>query len=104
MNINLDCTDCNTRWSCSLEADGPEFVPCLKHRKTPEFWKNIHEYRRVFTLAESEGLEIRIMFHIMMLELSHLIRPATFSAIANDALNEVRKGTREGKNAHENVL
>jgi hypothetical protein len=26
------CNECAVRWSCSLEADGPDFEPCLKHR------------------------------------------------------------------------
>ena len=26
-----DCNDCAVRWSCSLEADGPEFIPCPRH-------------------------------------------------------------------------
>ena len=30
---DIDCLECSVRWSCSLEADGPEFVPCDKHLK-----------------------------------------------------------------------
>lgn len=33
MMLNKDCHDCAVRWSCSLEADGPEFEPCPKHRR-----------------------------------------------------------------------
>jgi hypothetical protein len=31
-----DCPDCAIRWSCSLEADGPEFKPCPKHTLPPD--------------------------------------------------------------------
>lgn len=29
--VQTSCNDCMTRWSCSLEADGPKFEPCPKH-------------------------------------------------------------------------
>ena len=31
--VDMSCSDCATRWSCSLEADGPPFVPCAEHSK-----------------------------------------------------------------------
>lgn len=27
----MACDDCAVRWSCSLEADGPDYVPCPRH-------------------------------------------------------------------------
>lgn len=30
------CPDCAIRWSCSLEADGPEFEPCPDCAKKAE--------------------------------------------------------------------
>ena len=29
--VDMTCADCATRWSCSLEADGPPFSPCNEH-------------------------------------------------------------------------
>ena len=29
--VDMNCTECATRWSCSLEADGPPFAPCADH-------------------------------------------------------------------------
>lgn len=26
------CDDCAVRWSCALEADGPDFEPCPLHK------------------------------------------------------------------------
>lgn len=29
--VDMDCHECNTRWSCALETDGPVFTPCKQH-------------------------------------------------------------------------
>jgi hypothetical protein len=29
--VDMNCIDCASRWSCSLEADGPPFQPCTEH-------------------------------------------------------------------------
>ena len=34
---DIDCSECAVRWSCSLETDGPKFVPCDKHLKNVEY-------------------------------------------------------------------
>ncbi len=31
--VDMSCSDCAVRWSSSLEADGPPFVPCAEHSK-----------------------------------------------------------------------
>ena len=33
ISVDVECHNCAVRWSCSLEADGPVFVPCDEHRR-----------------------------------------------------------------------